>query len=382
MATYPSQPGVPPLEEKQGQAALYYANSQSAYFQPPPLQPLPNMEYGGPPVPPPYGNPAQMPTHQPHDSYFPEKQQYQYQQPQQSPWPVSGSGVHKVDSQGQAQYTPTYSQFPPTPESSWSSQASPASQFPPTPHYTPLPQYSPGVQYFSPPSVQYPPTPAITPGEDTFQAPRDGQKQAIEDQKSNWGKRFVSNTLVGRVVRASVQSAVSTATLPAYLSPWGDNNPITLPNLRKRDAALGLAGHFGIVGVDTIAPSALEFGSVIVDEVVKLGLSEAATQVVDEGIDHVKPKKPIKITRTAHAKTVQARIKHKLIGVDAELNFVGEYPAESLTAIDKGWFCPYLYASGRAPSLPRSKDFAIATLVNPSLRGQNPNCASIRARSC
>ena len=34
------------------------------------------------------------------------------------------------------------------------------------------------------------------------------------------------------------------------LSPWGDNNPVTLPNVRYRDAAL--AGTFAIVGAQLV----------------------------------------------------------------------------------------------------------------------------------
>ena len=368
MASNPAQWGGPPIDQKLMQPP-YYSDTQTMYFPPPPSQAHSAPGYGTPPVPPAYGAQAPLPNYQPNASYFPEKQQYQNLQPQQSPWQSPAPSQQQAGTWGAApQAPPPPSQF--LPDLSWSSQTTPSSPFPPTPHYTPLPQYATPAQYFPPQPVPYSPTPDITSTDYKALNQADDLKNAKDDQKSNWGKRFVSNTLAGRVVRASVQSVVSTATLPAYLSPWGDNNPITLPNLRKRDAALGIAGHFGIVGVDTIAPSALDFGSVIVDEVVKLGLSEGAAQFADEGIDHTKPKKPVKITRSAHAKTVQARIKHKLIGVDAELRLVGEYPTQAFTSIDKSWFSPYLYASGRAPSIARSKDFAIASHVHPNLRGE------------
>lgn len=207
------------------------------------------------------------------------------------------------------------------------------------------------------------PTPATTPNELT-------STQQLEDAKSNWGKRFVGNTLAGRVVRASVQSVTSTLTLPMYLSPWGDNNPVTLPNVRKRDAVLAGASHLGVVGLESVAPSVLEFTGTVVDEAIKFGTLQLAEQGVDEGISQVTPGKPIKVVRTAHMKSMQARIKHKLMGVDANIRFVGEYPARHQAAYDKGWFCPYLYASGRAPSIPRAKDFAVAELSDPGLRGK------------
>jgi hypothetical protein len=57
-------------------------------------------------------------------------------------------------------------------------------------------------------------------------------------QKSDSVKRFFGDTLVGRVARSSVQTATSMAKIPTSLSPWGDNNPVTLPNVRYRDAVL------------------------------------------------------------------------------------------------------------------------------------------------
>ena len=175
--------------------------------------------------------------------------------------------------------------------------------------------------------------------------------------------------LVSRVVRASVQSVTSSVTLPMYLSPWGDNNPVTLPNVRKRDAALAGGAYFGVVGLESLAPSVFEITGTAVDAVIQFAGKQVAEQVADEGIDRIKRKKPIKVVTTANIKSLEIRIKHKLMGKDAVIQWVGEYPVRHQLACDKGWFCPYLYASGRTPAIPRAKDFAIAAFSSPGLQG-------------
>lgn len=347
-----------------------YSKVPPIYYPPPPSYATMTPEYTPPPLPAPYGNAAYTPNYHPRDSYFPEKSPYQ--QPQQPNWPVPPVGQQQVVGQPgwltsidggiasiPAQYPPPAQYFP-APPSTLSLQPYQPFQAPPTPQYTPTSPFPPQTQ-IAPPSY-LPLTPAATPTELTT--------KQLEDAKSNWGKRFVGNTLAGRVVRASVQSVTSTLTLPMYLSPWGDNNPVTLPNVRKRDAVLVGASHLGVVGLESVAPSVLEFTGTVVDGAIKFGTLQLAEQGVDEGIAHATPGKPIKVLRTAHVKSMQARIKHKLMGVDANIRFVGEYPARRQAAYDKGWFCPYLYASGRAPSVPRARDFAVAELADPGLRGK------------
>lgn len=155
-----------------------------------------------------------------------------------------------------------------------------------------------------------------------------------------------------------------------YLSPWGDNNPVTLPNVRKRDAALAGGAYFGAAGLESLAPSVFEITGTAVDAVIQLAGKQVAEQVVDEGVDKVKRKKPIKVVSTANIKSLEIRIKHKLMGRDAIIHLVGEYPVRHQLAYSKGWFCPYLYASGRSPALPRARDFAIAAFSSPGLRGE------------
>lgn len=204
-------------------------------------------------------------------------------------------------------------------------------------------------------------------------------------EKSGKAKRFFGDTLVGRGVRSSVSTVTTTLKLPASLSPWGDNNPVTLPNVRYRDAALfatfhviggplvdGAANVVGdLFGADTfvaeIASSSADFinGNLIV----KYGVFQIVEQAIDKGIlEHMLPEVE-KTMRTTSLKSMQVSIKHKLMGVDADLRFVGEYPTKSAKSCDKGWFCPYLYASSRAPFISRSQDWAVAQCFNPYLAG-------------
>jgi len=97
-----------------------------------------------------------------------------------------------------------------------------------------------------------------------------------------------------------------------YLSPWGDNNPVALPNVRRRDAALAVVGHFG---AEALGPSALE----LTGEVLKFGATQAAEQGADTAIHHVTPSKVAAIKHGNGVRSTQVKIKHKLMGSNANL---------------------------------------------------------------
>jgi hypothetical protein len=204
-------------------------------------------------------------------------------------------------------------------------------------------------------------------------------------QKSDTVKRFFGDTLVGRAARSSVQTATSMAKMPTALSPWGDNNPVTLPNVRYRDAVLFTT--FAFVGaplVDGIADSVTSTfgadsfvseiinsgaGAIAASTVLKYSVFQIVEQAIDKGIiEHMLPEEE-KMLQTTNVKSLQVGIKHKLMGVDADLRFVGIYPSRNTQACEKGWFCPYLFASARTPSIPRANEFAIAQFFGPFLSG-------------
>lgn len=184
-----------------------------------------------------------------------------------------------------------------------------------------------------------------------------------DEKTSGRASRFVGNMLIARIGRASWQSLESTARLPFYLSPWGDNLPFTLPNLRKRDIALAGVAHFGL---DALGASAVT--------VVESALTHAASATVEQTADEGLAKVTGRINKGSHVvqrrvgmDSLTLRIKHKLIGEAAELVFQGVKDTEERTSCAKGWFCPYLYASGREPEIARSHDWSMAQLLRPRL---------------
>lgn len=218
----------------------------------------------------------------------------------------------------------------------------------------------PGTGSASPGAGSTPPSPALSahsPGADSIVV-----TEEEAEKQSHWAKRFTGNMLVARLGRAGVQSVSSTVKLPLYLSPWGDNNPFVLPNLRKRDLALAGVMHFG---ADALIGSSLT----AVETVVAHGASWTAEQSVDQGYDKLRGgNKPHSVKRTAGLTSVEVRIRHKLIGEEAELRFFESRDTKHVLNCDKGWFCPYLYCSSRVSQLSRKKDFTVAEVMGPGLK--------------
>jgi hypothetical protein len=204
-------------------------------------------------------------------------------------------------------------------------------------------------------------------------------------QQSDKVKRFFGDTLFGRVARSSVSTATSFAKMPLSLSPWGDNNPVTLPNVRYRDAVLFTTFAFvggplvdgaadsvtSAFGVDSFVSEIVNSGAgaIAASTVLKYSVFQIVEQAIDKGIiEHMLPEEE-KMLQTTEVTSLQVSIKHKLMGVDADLRFVGVTKAQDLQGIEKGWFCPYLFASARTPSIPRANDFAIAQCFGPFLGG-------------
>lgn len=190
-------------------------------------------------------------------------------------------------------------------------------------------------------------------------SPEHNQDHLNQDEKTS-GRvtRFFGNMMIARIGRASWQSMESTARLPFYLSPWGDNTPFTLPNVRKRDLALAGVSHFGL---DALGVSAVT--------VMEKAVETTAEQGVDEGLAKITGRygKAHDVVRKIGVNSITLKIRHKLIGESAELVFQGVRSTDDWMGCAKGWFCPYLYASGREPEIPRSKDFAMAQLLRPRL---------------
>jgi hypothetical protein len=172
-------------------------------------------------------------------------------------------------------------------------------------------------------------------------------------QKSDTVKRFFGDTLFGRVARSSVQTASSLTKYPTSLSPWGDNNPVTLPNIRYRDAILfttfafvggpfvdGAAdGVTSLFGADSFVSEIVSSGAgaIAASTVIKYSVFQILEQAIDKGVlEHMLPEEE-KMLITTSVTSLQVGVKHKLMGVDADLRFVGTYPARDSQACAKGW---------------------------------------------
>ena len=121
-----------------------------------------------------------------------------------------------------------------------------------------------------------------------------------DEKKTGSVKRFFGDTLVGRFARASVQTVTATAKMPSALSPWGDNNPVTLPNVRYRDAVLFTTFAFvgapliegmdsavsDIFGADSFVSEIVSSGAgtIVGSTVLKYGVFQIVEQAIDKGI--------------------------------------------------------------------------------------------------
>jgi hypothetical protein len=127
-----------------------------------------------------------------------------------------------------------------------------------------------------------------------------------DEKQTGKVQRFLGDTLVGRFARASVQTASATFKMPAALSPWGDNNPVTLPNVRYRDAVLFTTFAFvgaplidgvdsavtGVFGADSFVSEIVSSGAgaIVGSTVLKYGVFQIVEQAIDKGIlEHMLP---------------------------------------------------------------------------------------------
>lgn len=324
-----------------------------------------NVNQYGQPLPEPVGMQQQFYT-QPPQVYPPQQpmQHPTFQQPlQYTPNPmVSQQQVQPVPPSLPPEKVQLYQQLPPQPMSPQQLEYPQAFLQPPQ----------------ATPQAQQPAYGPQSPPQNTPSSPQDAHKTGAV-------KRFFGDTLLGRVARSSVYTVTTTMKMPTSLSPWGDNNPVTLPNVRYRDAILfttfafvgaplveGLSdGVTSVFGADSFISEVVASGAdgIVGSTVVKYGVFKIVEQAIDKGImEHLLPEEERMLTTTG-VKSLQVGIKHKLMGVDADLRFVGIYPSRDAQACDKGWFCPYLFASARTPSIPRANDFGVCQFFGPFLGG-------------
>ncbi|KAJ6610988.1 hypothetical protein B0H10DRAFT_2058008 [Mycena sp. CBHHK59/15] len=196
--------------------------------------------------------------------------------------------------------------------------------------------------------------------------------------------------MTGRIVMSSYESLRAAGTSVVCLSPWGDSSPLLLPCIRFRDLAvhtvIAATGGAAVVAAPVFGPLSAEVISYLGDSVlVELGLhagfSLTTAAANDLVIDHsIKAAIPIHSKRleTTAVKVLLITLKYKITVTDAALGFYRSSvhkdnslfaTVKDYLAVEKGWFSPYLFASGRRPIIPRTMKPDIVFCHGPFLEG-------------
>ncbi|TFY56775.1 hypothetical protein EVG20_g8798 [Dentipellis fragilis] len=156
---------------------------------------------------------------------------------------------------------------------------------------------------------------------------------------------------------------------------WGDSSPFLLPCVRFRDlvvhTVIAATGGMAAVAAPVMGPVSDVIVNAVGDSILvevgmhagfKLSVEAANDLVFDKPIKNIIPAYD-KMLESTHVKTILITLKYKHTLEDASLGFYRSslHQDNSLfasvmdyLAVEKGWFNPYLFASGRRPIIPRS----------------------------
>lgn len=149
------------------------------------------------------------------------------------------------------------------------------------------------------------------------------------EEKAPWIVRKMLQSIPARVVGSALETVRATATTVVYLSPWGDSNPVLLPNVRYRDllvqtivVATGGAAAIAEPVFDLVADEiGTAVGDIIAELVVEAGVkatTHAYEMAVDEAVDCVIPPDSERLVTTA-VKTLLITLKYKHTMANAAL---------------------------------------------------------------
>ncbi|EJF63816.1 hypothetical protein DICSQDRAFT_101872 [Dichomitus squalens LYAD-421 SS1] len=218
----------------------------------------------------------------------------------------------------------------------------------------------------------------------------DSVPEAETEKSAPWIVRKLVGSMTGRIVRSSWETLRASGTSVICLSPWGDSSPLLLPCIRFRDLAvhtiIAATGGVAAVAAPVMGPVSDAVVSTFGDTIlVEMGMhvgfdltAKAANDLIFDGTIHELV--PIHSSRlqTTGIKTMTITLKYKHLPDDASLGFYrsGIHKDNSLfssvmdyLSIEKGWFSPYLFASGRRPVIPRSVKPDIVFCHGPFLSG-------------
>ncbi|KAG6834196.1 hypothetical protein H0H93_011245, partial [Arthromyces matolae] len=195
-----------------------------------------------------------------------------------------------------------------------------------------------------------------------------------------------------RFVMSSYETIRATGTGVARLSPWGDSSPLLLPCIRYRDVITHIV-HSVTGGLVFIAyPADLD---IVIEGVVSDSLVIDSGRNRNDGFQHLlksindllKKKPSVGVQHSIHStqletsqvKNLTMKVTYQHVVTNAALgyfrssihndpkSFFGSL--KSYLAVEKGWFSPYLFASGRRPIIPRYKKADVAFCTGPFLGG-------------
>ncbi|KAI0342313.1 hypothetical protein BDW22DRAFT_1357636 [Trametopsis cervina] len=214
--------------------------------------------------------------------------------------------------------------------------------------------------------------------------------EAEQEKAAPWIVRKLVGSMTGRIVMSSLETLRASGTSVICLSPWGDSSPLLLPCIRFRDVAvhtiIAATGGVAAIASPVMGPVSdvivSTFGDTILVEVgtqvgFDLTTKVANDLVIDKAVKAVIPIHSNRLNTTG-VKELLITLKYKHTFEDASLGFYrsGLHKDNSLfssvmdyLAIEKGWFSPYLFASGRRPVIPRSMKPDIVFCHGPFLPG-------------
>ncbi|KAJ7637051.1 hypothetical protein FB45DRAFT_789284 [Roridomyces roridus] len=230
----------------------------------------------------------------------------------------------------------------------------------------------------------------LAPVTETLADQLEGQTFDEKEKTAPWVVRKLAGSMTGRVVLSSYESLRAAGNLVACLSPLGDSSILLLPCIRFRDIAVHTVvvatGGAGIIAAPVLSQISAEVFSVLGDTIlVELGL-HAGFKLGTMAVNDLLIEHPLKAIIPIHSerlestavKVLQITLKYRGTMTDASLGFyrssIHKDPSlfasvKDYLAIEKGWFSPYLFASGRRPIIPRSMKPDIVFCHGPFLEG-------------
>ncbi|KAK7683156.1 hypothetical protein QCA50_013829 [Cerrena zonata] len=212
-----------------------------------------------------------------------------------------------------------------------------------------------------------------------------------ENQKSApWIVRKLVGSVTGRIVMSSWETLRASGTSVVCLSPWGDSSPLLLPCIRFRDlvvhGVIAATGGMAAVAAPVMGPVSdavvASLGDTLLVEIgmhagFDLTIKAANDLVFDKPLNAVIPIHSKRLETTG-VKTMLITLKYKHIIEDASLGFFRSSIHQDVSlfsnvlgyfSIEKGWFSPYLFASGRRPIIPRTMKPDVVFCHGPFLEG-------------